>query len=605
MRKCLLIWIVMAMTVGLVARTARATTMFWDGGTTDIGTNGNGISNGGPGTWNSSLLNWDVGSSSHVAWANANNDTAVFGGTAGVITLGNPITVGGLAFTAADILTNNTLTFGSSGSISNSATVTIFSVLAGPNAITKAGSGTLTLSGTNTYSGGTFLNGGTFYIGNPVCFGTGPVTFTGATTLNPMYNASGTVLTNAYAVNSGVVATFNHPSAYFFFKMSGPLSGNGTLALSGASAQSTCDTWANTNNTFTGILYNPSGIYQAGGFVMNSLADSTNSIRLGAGKFELGTGALIPLVLNQRHVELLGTTTGATINNASTSAAVTLTINTDLLISGVGNKTFTFGGANAGNNTFAGKIADASGSVISLAKADAGTWVLSGTNNYGGITTIASGTLEIGGTGVLGNGTYLANVTNNATLRYASTAAQTLRGVISGTGALIVTNGGTLTLAGGNSYSGSTTIRSGTLLGVTGGSCSNSAMTVTNTPGNTSAIGVLVTNNAMQWTCANLTFKTNGVGSELQFSFAGAPSTTLAPLVVTNNLVFSGAPVIVVDAPQLLPGTYPLLVVGGTAPSVVPAVRMQGLYGVLAWGGTGNKTLYLTVPPSGANFVLY
>ena len=82
-------------------------------------------------------------------WNNPNNDTAVFGGTAGTITLGTDITVGGLTFTAAYTLTGGTVTFGAPGTISNSANVTIASALAGAEPITKSGAGTLTLLGAN------------------------------------------------------------------------------------------------------------------------------------------------------------------------------------------------------------------------------------------------------------------------------------------------------------------------------------------------------------------------------------------------------------------------------------------------------------------------
>ena len=82
---------------------AHADYLFWDGGTVNIGTNGNGVSGGTAGDWDNTLgentLNWDQGVGlAHVAWTNANLDTAVFGGTAGTVTLTDPISVGGLTF---------------------------------------------------------------------------------------------------------------------------------------------------------------------------------------------------------------------------------------------------------------------------------------------------------------------------------------------------------------------------------------------------------------------------------------------------------------------------------------------------------------------------
>jgi hypothetical protein len=118
--------------------------------------------------------------------------------------------------------------------------------------------------------------------------------------------------------------------------------------------------------------------------------------------------------------------------------------------------------------------------------------------------------------------------------------------------------------------------------------------------GNTAAVGVSVTNSAMQWTCANMTFLANGIGAQLKFSFAVTPSTTLAPLRILNNLVFTGMPSVVVDPANVGAGkTYPLLVVeGSSCPASVPA--LSGVSGSLAWGsGAYSKTLYLTTPPNG------
>jgi hypothetical protein len=60
-------------------------TLYWDGATPS------GIPGGGAGTWDASLTNWDntLTADSSTAWLNANLDTAVFGGTAGTVTLGN------------------------------------------------------------------------------------------------------------------------------------------------------------------------------------------------------------------------------------------------------------------------------------------------------------------------------------------------------------------------------------------------------------------------------------------------------------------------------------------------------------------------------------
>src|SRR5688500_12135879 len=66
--------------------------LFWDGGTANGG-NPAANANGGTGTWNTTTTNWDTLATggADAAWVNGAND-ASFGGTAGTVTLGVPIT---------------------------------------------------------------------------------------------------------------------------------------------------------------------------------------------------------------------------------------------------------------------------------------------------------------------------------------------------------------------------------------------------------------------------------------------------------------------------------------------------------------------------------
>jgi len=160
-------------------------------------------------------------------------------------------------------------------------------------------------------------------------------------------------------------------------------------------------------------------------------------------------------------------------------------------------------------------------------------------------------------------------------------------------------NTSTLVLTKVNTYSGATIISGGKLVGVTGGSCANSAVTINNTAGY--VLGVKVATSDGQWTCSSLT--SAGTNAGLEFGFSVAPSTTTAPLNITGNCTFTtGAPGITLDAANLTAGTYPLIVVSGTAPSTTPAVTITGAAGTMAattaWGGTDNKTLSVTITGS-------
>ncbi|MNY84533.1 Extracellular serine protease precursor [compost metagenome] len=134
-----------------------------------------------------------------------------------------------------------------------------------------------------------------------------------------------------------------------------------------------------------------------------------------------------------------------------------------------------------------------------LAKTGAGITLLTGANTYTGGTTVSSGTLALGSGGSLSAVTALT-VGSGATFGISASGSHqtvgslagagtlalgsytlsaggnnqstTFSGSIGGTGGLIKTGTGTLTLRGANSYNGGTTIQAGTLALGAGGSLS-------------------------------------------------------------------------------------------------------------------------------------
>jgi len=377
-----------------VTRSAPAS-RWWDGGSVNIGGDGDGASTGGAGTWDTTIQNWDAGGSPHVAWNNFNNDTAIFGGAAGTVTLGAGITVGGVI-----IDTTANYTFQTSG-------------IGGSGTLTKSGSGTLTLSSANTYSGGTVINAGTVAVGadNQLGAVAGGITFNGT----PTFGNDGSWTIDAgrtITLNAGAKPSFNFGGG----TIAGPVVGSGGFSVNKPSQGNPGLSLTSTNNTFTGAMNLPDkGAGGNASYTFNSMGDAPGAdiISLGYGgqgsDFYWGSGAAAPLVLNYRKFDFGAGSINN--NNTASSHANTITVNTDLLATGTGNRTLTLGGSNTGANTFAGKIANGANAVISLTKAGNGTWFLSGTNTYSGATTVSGGTLVLAGSKCLSD---TANLTLQA-----------------------------------------------------------------------------------------------------------------------------------------------------------------------------------------------
>jgi len=129
----------------------------------------NGTTLGGTAAWDSSGSKWSPSSTSVAGAAWTAGKTAIFGGTAGTVTLGSAITAGGLTFST----TGYTLVSGTGGSLATASisvdpglSATVSAKLTGTADLGKAGTGTLILSGTvNDYSGKTSVAEGTLQTG--------------------------------------------------------------------------------------------------------------------------------------------------------------------------------------------------------------------------------------------------------------------------------------------------------------------------------------------------------------------------------------------------------------------------------------------------------
>jgi len=529
---------------------------------------------GGTGPWNTTDTKWTTdGGASNIAWSNSgqdsiNVDNATFGGTAGTVTLGEAISLKNLTInTASYIITGSTLNF-TAGNINLAAASTIRSAITGSPAMTDGGA-----SGSYTYlnptSGNMTLGVVTRAVDKHLYLqGSGTSSNSLASIAKGHANAKLYVQSGNWTFGGNVYAGE--------FYMSG-----GSLVLNG---QLSCD--YRTIDLSGGTLH-----YNNPGAIRDNAASADNlDFRITGGSIDQTSGAAITTSTTNPQMRWNGNWTFIGSNGENSN-----------LYMGIGaiflNATRQVTVQNAATTLAVGGVI--SGATFGLTKAGDGTLELRGNCTYTGATTISAGTLQIGNggtSGTLGSG----SVQNDATLVFNRTDTFTVANLISGasSGTLEKTGSGKLILTAANTYSGATTISGGTLVGVVGGGCANSDVTVNNTAGCT--VGVGVTDNTQQWTCKSLT--SAGTSATLAFGFATTPSTTLAPLRVTGDLTFTtGTPGITLDALNLTAGTYPLIVVEGNAPTDVPVVTIIGAgtwTGVASWGGTGNKTLSVTVSGS-------
>jgi autotransporter-associated beta strand protein len=145
-------------------------------------------------------------------------------------------------------------------------------------------------------------------------------------------------------------------------------------------------------------------------------------------------------------------------------------------------------------------------------KSGAGTLTLSGTNTYSGTTIISAGTLN-----------------------YNNPAAQTVSGIISGSGALAQSSG-TLTLSANNTFTGGTTVNGGTLNLAIGGGTGAIRNNLTINPG---AKVNLTTGDALGYTAGVCVTTVNIVGGTLTNSSGGNES-YITTFNLTGGTISSG-----------------------------------------------------------------
>jgi fibronectin-binding autotransporter adhesin len=310
--------------------------------------------------------------------------------------------------------------------------------------------GDLIITGANTLTGGTNITGGN-------------VTISGTGTLG----GNGNLLTVAAGVLDlgGTTQTQNGGLTLSGGALQdGTLSSTGTFGLqSGTVSTALAGTGAVSKTTAGALTLSGANTYSGGTTISGGTVNVTGAGTLGATSGSLTvSGGVLDLGGTTQTQNGLVRLFGGTIQDGTLSSFDAFLVQS-------------------------GRISAVLAGTGELQQSTAGTVTLLGANTYGGETNIFGGTLQIGGAGSLGGGSYSQPIGINtvaSTFEYSSSAAQTLSGGISGAGALTKdTSSSTLSLTGANTYTGGTTIAAGTLMGGAANAFSAASVTTVNAGG--------------------------------------------------------------------------------------------------------------------------
>ncbi len=484
------------------------TEQFWDG----AGLVGNGVINGGAGTWNAADTNWtnSPGGDFNTNWQSVNGTFA--GAAGGAVTVVGTQAFQQLNFTTAGYVLGGAGSLATTGgfSIINTAVDAAINVpITGAGGLTKIGAGILSLGGVSTYAGATDINAGTLRttVANALPTNTAVTVSTGAT-----FDLAG----NNQTIGSLASAVGGIGSVTL---------GAGTLTMGGNNA----------STTFAGIISGAGGLVKAGTgvFTLSGVNTYAGATAINAGTLRVGVANALPA---NTAVTIAA---GGTLDLAGNNQAIGSLAGGAGSFVTLGAGTLTTGGDNS-NTAFAGVISGAGG----LAKAGAGVFTLGGVNTYAGATAINGGTLRVGVANALpantavsvGAGGTLDLAGNSQAIgslagvagSFVTLGAGTLTtggdntntafaGIISGTGGLTKVGTGVFTLSGVNTYAGLTTIQAGTLANT--GTLAGGANVTGGTLNTSGTINGGLTNSATTIASGNIS---GGITNTGAFSLGGA-----------------------------------------------------------------------------------
>ena len=383
-------------------------------------------------------------------------------------------------------------------------------------------------------------------------------------------------------------------------------------------AATTAVSISNTNNesAITGVISGSASLTKSGSGTLSLSASNTyaGGTTISGGTLSLDmAGSLTGTVLPDSGAITVNGGTLALNDLTETVGAVTLTSGA-ITVGTAGNTltgtSYTLNPSSGTDHSISATLAGSG----ALTKSGVGTVTLSGANTYTGATTISAGTLVIGGSGSLGSGSYAGNIsianTNSGTFQYASSATQTLSGILSGAGAVTVSGSGALTLTGNNTYTGITTVNAGSTLSITpasaftqnlsGGFVNNGTVNYNGSNGSGAGAGSTPTNitNASGSGAWNITSSVNPSMRNNRLVLTGAV-TTSGQITVNNfgNLWINGNTVSEIDStsPINLNGANTNLRIYGVANAVLMVGTLTGSGIVDFVDGGAGKALTLSL----------
>jgi autotransporter-associated beta strand protein len=342
----------------------------------DPGANHAAPGSGGTGTWDNSTANWWVSGSADSAWSTVGN-YAVFGGTAGTVTLGATVCAYGLTFeTPGYIITgSDTLILNGAMPVISvpAGSPTYIECVIGGSGYELTGGGVAVFTQAGNYSGNSasaeYINGPNTTLVVETDHDAGNDGVTMNLENGGIYQDNDTTSGDEFLLPGCAIALlsgggiFDNPNASL--TMSNHITGPGSLTIIGTTYTLTL---TDTANNYTGGTIVQSGELKAS--AAGTLGSTSGSLTVSGGTLDLGGAS---------HTAGAVTISGGTLQDGSLT-----------------------GSSYAGKSGTVSAILAGSGA---MTKTTSNALTFSGANTYSGTTTISAGTLALGSAGSISHST--------------------------------------------------------------------------------------------------------------------------------------------------------------------------------------------------------